>query len=308
MLSISIALNALSMHATCTAVFVAVAAIIGFGFSSLRTLGRISWLAWVGVTSIIVAGKPTSFLPRNWWHLTASSVLTVTIAVGLQDRPAAAPKDVPWKSDFKLVGSPAFAEAIAAISALVFSYTGTPAFFSIVAEMCEPNHYTRALILCQSVVTLVYVAVGAVVYYYCGFYVSSPALGSAGPSVKKVAYRLGLPGLIVSAAVLFHLPSMHVFVRIPRGSKHLTANTSTQWSTWIGCTFSVALVAYLVASGISVFNSLISLIGALLGTLICFQPMGCMWFYDSWTKGKQNPALKWYAMCVWAAFVVILGG
>lgn len=129
----------------------------------------------------------------------------MTIAVGLQDRPAAAPKDVPWKSDFKLVGSPTFTEAIAAISALVFSYAGTPAFFSIVAEMREPKHYTRALILCQSVVTLVYVAVGAVVYYYCGSYVSSPALGSAGPSVKKVAYGLGLPGLIVSAAVLLHV-------------------------------------------------------------------------------------------------------
>ncbi|KAI3551919.1 transmembrane amino acid transporter [Colletotrichum filicis] len=289
MMSISIALNALSMHATCTAVFVAVAAIIGFGFSSIRTLGRISWLAWVGVTSIIVA------------------VLTVTIAVGLQDRPAAAPKDLPWKSDFKLVGSPTFTEAIAAISALVFSYAGTPAFFSIVAEMREPKHYTRALILCQSVVTLVYVAVGAVVYYYCGSYVSSPALGSAGPSVKKVAYGLGLPGLIVSAAVLLHLPSKHVFVRILRGSRHLTANTFTHWATWIGCTFTVALVAYLVASGIPVFNSLISLIGALLGTLICFQPMGCMWFYDNWTKGKQNPTIRWYAMCVWAAFVVVSG-
>ncbi|KAJ3943619.1 uncharacterized protein N0V96_006548 [Colletotrichum fioriniae] len=134
-----------------------------------------------------------------------ATLLTVTIAVGLQDRPAAAPKNLPWKSDFKLVGSPTFTEAIAAISALVFSYAGTPAFFSIVAEMREPKHYTRALILCQSVVTLVYVAVGAVVYYYCGSYVSSPALGSAGPSVKKVAYGLGLPGLIVSAAVLLHV-------------------------------------------------------------------------------------------------------
>lgn len=205
MLSISIALNALSMHATCTAVFVAVAAIIGFGFSSIRTLGRISWLAWIGVTSIIVAGKSRLLFLKSLRYLIASLVLTVTIAVGLQDRPAAAPKNLPWKSDFKLVGSPTFTEAIAAISALVFSYAGTPAFFSIVAEMREPKHYTRALILCQSVVTLVYVAVGAVVYYYCGSYVSSPALGSAGPSVKKVAYGLGLPGLIVSAAVLLHV-------------------------------------------------------------------------------------------------------
>lgn len=58
MLSISIALNAISTHATCTAVFVAVAAIIVFIFASIRTLGRISWLAWVGAICIITAGKP----------------------------------------------------------------------------------------------------------------------------------------------------------------------------------------------------------------------------------------------------------
>ncbi|EFQ30153.1 transmembrane amino acid transporter [Colletotrichum graminicola M1.001] len=289
MLSISIALNALSTHATCTAVFVVVAAVIGFGLSSLRTLGRISGLAWVGVTSIVVA------------------VLTVTIAVSLQDRPAAAPQDAVWKSDFKIVNTPTFTQAIGAISSLVFSYAGTPAFFSIAAEMRDPRHYSRALVLCQSVVTVVYVAVGVVVYYYCGSYVSSPALGSAGPAVKKVAYGLALPGLIVSAAVMLHLASKHIFVRVLRGSKHLAANTVVHWSTWLGCTFTITLVAYLIASGIPVFNSLISLIGALLGTMISFQPMGCMWLYDNWGKGRQAPTLRWYLMVAWSCFVVASG-
>ncbi|KAK2041704.1 transmembrane amino acid transporter [Colletotrichum somersetense] len=289
MLSISIALNALSTHATCTAVFVAVAAVVGFGLSSLRTLGRISGLAWVGITSIVVA------------------VLTVTIAVSLQDRPAAAPRDAVWKSDFKVVNTPTFTQAIGAISSLVFSYAGTPAFFSIAAEMREPRHYTRALVLCQSVVTVVYVTVGVVVYYYCGSYVSSPALGSAGPTVKKVAYGLALPGLIVSAAVMLHLASKHIFVRVLRGSKHLAANTFVHWSTWLGCTFTITLVAYLIASGIPVFNSLISLIGALLGTMISFQPMGCMWLYDNWGKGRQAPTTRWYLMVAWSCFVVASG-
>lgn len=53
MLGIATALNALSSHGACTAVFVAVAAIIGFGLGSIQTLGRISWLAWVGVVSIL---------------------------------------------------------------------------------------------------------------------------------------------------------------------------------------------------------------------------------------------------------------
>lgn len=57
MLSISTALNALSSHAVCTAAFVAVAAVIGFAFGSIRTLDRIGVLAWIGAISIIIAGK-----------------------------------------------------------------------------------------------------------------------------------------------------------------------------------------------------------------------------------------------------------
>jgi hypothetical protein len=57
MLSISIGLNAVSTHATCTAVFVAVAAIIGFGFGSIRTLGKFTLLAWGGLICILTASK-----------------------------------------------------------------------------------------------------------------------------------------------------------------------------------------------------------------------------------------------------------
>lgn len=52
MLGVSIALNAVSEHATCTAVFVVVAALAAFALASIRTLSRISWLAWVGMFCI----------------------------------------------------------------------------------------------------------------------------------------------------------------------------------------------------------------------------------------------------------------
>jgi amino acid permease len=57
MLGISTALNALSSHGACTAIFVAVAAIAGFGLGSIQTLGKISWLAWIGVVSILSSSK-----------------------------------------------------------------------------------------------------------------------------------------------------------------------------------------------------------------------------------------------------------
>lgn len=57
MLSISISLNAVSTHGACTAIFVAVAAIVGFILSSIQTLARISWVAWVGLFCILTSSE-----------------------------------------------------------------------------------------------------------------------------------------------------------------------------------------------------------------------------------------------------------
>lgn len=56
-LGISISLNAISDHGTCTAAFVGVAAVIGFSLASIRTLGKITWIAWVGLVCILSAGR-----------------------------------------------------------------------------------------------------------------------------------------------------------------------------------------------------------------------------------------------------------
>lgn len=206
MLGTSVALNALSTHGACTAVFVAVAAIAVFCLSSIQTLGRMSWVAWLGACCIIVSGKLHRSLVGNASNLARSTVFVITIAVGLQDRPSAAPPGPgPWKSDYKLANNPSFTDAISAVSTLIFTYAGTPAFFNIVAEMRDPRLYNRALYTCQITVTVVYIVVATVVYYYCGSYVSSPALGSAGPLMKKVGYGIALPGLLGSGVLLAHV-------------------------------------------------------------------------------------------------------
>lgn len=187
MLGTSIGLNSLSLHGTCTAVFVAVAAIIGFIFASVRTLGRVSWLAWVGTACVLV------------------SVFVLTVAAGVQERPAAAPQTGPWSSDWKVAGNPTFAEAMAAISSLVLAYAGVPAFFAVASEMSDPRLYTRSVLTCQLTATITYSVIGIVVYYYCGSFVASPALGSAGVLMKRICYGLVLPGLIVSTLLYIHV-------------------------------------------------------------------------------------------------------
>ncbi|KAH9878114.1 hypothetical protein J1614_003331 [Plenodomus biglobosus] len=289
MLGASIGLNAISMHATCTAAFVVVAFIIGFALSSISTLEKVGWLAWVGLIGII------------------SSIFTLTISVGIQDRPAEAPQFGPWESDFELFKTPRFSDAAAALSSLVFAYAGTPAFFSIVSEMRDPRQYGKAMVICQSVVTILYITIGIVVYYYCGSYVASPALGSAGILMKRICYGLALPGLLVTVMLVVHIAAKYIFVRVLRGSHHLNHNTVKHWVVWLSLTFTTALAAYVIASAIPVFNELVSLVGAFLGTLMCFQPMGCMWLYDNWSAGKVTRTLRWKLMVVWSVFVVAAG-
>jgi hypothetical protein len=102
-------------------------------------------------------------------------------------------------------------------------------------------------------------------------------------------------------------PAKYMFVRLMRGSKHMTSNTITHWSVWLGCTFSVNLIAYLIASGIPSFGPLVSLIGALLGALLNLQPMGCMWLYDNWNSGKTERSTKWRVGAAWSVFVIVAG-
>jgi amino acid transporter len=256
--------------------------------------------------------------------------MIVVIAVGIQDHPAAAPiTDTPWISDYQIIAHPSFSQGITAVSKIAFALSGTSGFFAIVSEMRDPRKYTHAMLVCQITVTTVFMTIGCVVYYYCGSYVASPALGSAGGVIKRISYGFAMPGLIVTTTICTHVKSplsnpchdyfgliydtnsvqiaaKYIFVNLLRGSHHLNRSTPTHWIIWISCTSGVTLIAYIIASTIPVFNSLVSLIGALLGTMMCFQPMGCMWLFDNWGKGRQS-SRYWLPKVCWAVFVILSG-
>ena len=66
------------------------------------------------------------------------------------------------------------------------------------------------------------------------------------------------------------------------------------------------MIAYIIASAIPVFNGLVSLIGALLCPLMCFQLYGAMWLYDNWGQ-RREPSTRWYAMVCWSVFIILAG-
>ncbi|TXT05311.1 uncharacterized protein COLE_06631 [Cutaneotrichosporon oleaginosum] len=264
LVGISTSLNAVSTHGTCTAVFVAVAAVAGFLFGSIRTLSKVTWIGWVGLFSIM------------------ASILTLTIAVGVQDRPSDAPKTGPWDKKVQIFGNPTFAQAMSAINGIVFSYGATPMYFGIVSEMKNPRVYARSMVSSVFFLTIVYLVIGSVVYSFAGQYVASPALGTAGVLLKKVCYGIAIPGLLASLTIFSHLAGKNLFVRLLKGSYHLNHSTKTHWITWLSCVLGSVIVGYIIASAIPIFGTLISLIGAVVCPLVCFIPYTIMWIHDNW--------------------------
>lgn len=118
---------------------------------------------------------------------------------------------------------------------------------------------------------------------------------------------LSLGKLGIHILIAIQIPSKYLMVRSLRGSEHLTNNSLKHWTVWLGCTSSVTIIAYIIASAVPVFGGLVSLIGALLGTLMSFQPMGCMWLYDNWNVPKTERTWRWMFMVGFAVFVIVSG-
>lgn len=109
----------------------------------------------------------------------------VTIAVGVQDGGAAAPTHGHWEPDYKLFAQASFREAMPSLSTLDFSHCGVAAYVFVASEMRDIRECPKAAAIANAVVTGTLLTIGFVVYYFCGSFVASPALGSAGPLMTR---------------------------------------------------------------------------------------------------------------------------
>ncbi|TXT11385.1 uncharacterized protein COLE_01795 [Cutaneotrichosporon oleaginosum] len=285
--AVSTALNAVSMHAACTAVFIAVSAVVGWMLASIKTLGDITWLGWVGMVSIL------------------ASVLTLTVAVGVNDRPAAAPQSGPWDKDFKLFGSADAVGGISAITNVLYAYAATPTYWGIISEMRDPRMHNRMMALSLSLCCVLYIVLGSVVYAFCGRYVSSPALGSAGVLLKRVCYGLAIPALLVSLCIYAHIAAKFLFVRILQGTQHIAQPTRRHWLTWFACTSLILGVAYILGSAIPSFGAIVGLIGSLFTPQTTIVVFPLIWWHDHWRYAPKQQ--RSYGMFALNLFILVAG-
>ncbi|KAK4684283.1 hypothetical protein P7C73_g5905, partial [Tremellales sp. Uapishka_1] len=289
LIPISIAFNTITEHATCTVVWVVIGAVLCFAMASIQTMNRVSIVGWIGFTSIMVA------------------ILIVTIAVGVEDRPAKAPQTGPWEKDIHAFKQATFLDGISAIATSVFGYCGAPVFFGIVSEMKDQRQYNKALATCQTIVIATYLTIGIVVYYYCGQYLASPALGSAGKTMQKISYGIALPGLIASVVIYTHNTAKMIFVRILKDSHHLTAKTRTHQVVWYSTVATCTILGFVLAEAIPFFNSLVVLLGALFGTTLCMQFSGWMWLHDNWKYRAGNRSTVYWFLVALNVFLIAFG-
>lgn len=280
LLTVSIAFNTLTGHPVCTMAWVgmgaAVAMVIGL---TIRTMKVLSWCGYVAVVSVL------------------AGIWIVAIACLAQSTPAAAPKGEPIDKMIKAVSNSPYSTIATAIGTQVMSLAGTASFFTIHSEMAEQTKFNRALFLGQGVTVLNYIVISCIVYGKVGQYVASPALGSAGPLIKKVAYGISLPALFFACFWQAHIAGKYALVRILRGTKHLQSNSFIHWATWISMMLLVIVVGLVVASSIPFFDDLLGLTGSLLGTGFTLIVPGFMALYmlaeDRGATELSKRPLRW---------------
>lgn len=99
----------------------------------------------------------------------------------------------PGDGQMEITKATSFVNAFTAVTNIVFAYCGHAAFFGFIAEMKDPRDFPKSLAMLQGFEIVFYTIAAAVIYRYAGQGVASPALGSTGPILQKVAYGIAIP-------------------------------------------------------------------------------------------------------------------
>jgi amino acid permease len=274
-LTFSIMVNAITGHAACTIVFMLLGMVVSFLLTIPRTLKNLSWWSVTSFISIIAA-------------------VTITMAGVSVSRPGVGQVDFWPDPDVP------FHEAFLAVANIIFAYAGHVAFFTFISELRKPEEFPKALCLLQGCDVAMYVVTAVVIYYYAGEKVKSPALDSAGPVVRKVAYGVAIPTIVVAGVVNGHVAVKYLYVRLFRnrgGSGEAGAGNLMYQTTfkargiWIAINAVLWTVAWVIAEGVPVFNDLLGLTSALFASWFTFGLSGLFWFSlnrGMWWRGWRN--------------------
>lgn len=143
---------------------------------------------------------------------------------------------------------------------------GHVAFLSFQAELKDPRGFKKALFFEQGIAVTFYMTISAVIYYYAGPLVTSPALGSASPIVTKIAFGFAIPTIIIAGVVNGSVACKYIYIRMWKGTNVVHQTSFKSLGSWMGICAALWIVAWLLAEAIPNFNLFLGLIAALFGS------------------------------------------
>ncbi|KAM0542877.1 hypothetical protein ACHAPJ_012600 [Fusarium lateritium] len=243
------AMNTLTGHATCSIVFGVVGLIVSCILSLPRKLINLSWLSIVSFISVLIA------------------VVITMIAVGVKNDASGVHTTI----DTDLVSG------FTAAANIVLSYASHNSFFTFIAELKDPRDFNKSLALLQVIDISLYIISGVVIYRYVGDDVASPALGSTTPLISKIAYGVALPTIIIAGVMNGHIAAKAIYLRVFAGIDRIHKRDFIAVGSWIGISFAFWIVAWIIASAIPVFNTLLSLMASLFASWFTFTLPALFW-------------------------------
>lgn len=183
-----------------------------------------------------------------------------------------------------------------------------------------------------------YLVSSVVIYYYAGMQVRSPALDSASPIVRKIAYGLAIPTIVIAGVVNGHVAVKYLFVRLLRDTKIFESKAKPEedagttkdrfqeeenllhskgwkaWIIWIGIVTVLWWVAWAISEGVPVFSDLLGLTSALFASWFTYGLSGMFFMHTNlkrqgWRVGWKDHVKvdwrKWFLLLVNMLCVVV---
>lgn len=266
--TLSVAFNTMASHSLCTVTFAAIGAIGCWLLCLPRTFQFVSKVGVPSTISILAA------------------VLIVIISLGVADHPNGAPAG--FDKEIVIVGNPSFSQGLAACLKVCYAYAGNVGFVSYMAEMKNPSKdFVPALWILQIFGVTLYVVTAVTIYCLSGQFVRSPALGSAPAMAAKIAYGIALPAILATGMVFGHTAIKYLYVVALRATKsehRATENSWKTWSIWVSCATMFWIMAFILASAVPVFDSILSIASATFVAWFTFGISGVFWYHRNWEE------------------------
>ncbi|KAI7022694.1 hypothetical protein KC366_g12929 [Hortaea werneckii] len=122
------------------------------------------------------------------------------------------------------------------LSSLILAYNGQIAYPTLLTEMHTPQKdFPKALRCLILTTTTLYILTATLIYHYAGTSVTSPALSSAPPLGRKLAYGFAIPTIVVAGVIPALVASKQIYRHVWRRRPQVMAEKS--WRGRGSCAF-----------------------------------------------------------------------